>query len=205
MRAYVVVSLLTGARTEELRALTWEHVDLNGSPPTMALWRSVRSTGDTKTQRSRRTLELPKRCVEALQAHRRWQLDMRMVADSRWSDLDLVFASQFGTALDAANVRRAFRVVVAAAGLDAAAWTPRELRHSFVSLLSSAGVSIEDISHLVGHASTRVTELVYRKELRPVLTRGADAMDVLFSESGAEQLGKQLGKQNGRRAGSGGE
>ena len=31
MRAYVVVSLLTGARTEELRALTWTHVDLDGS------------------------------------------------------------------------------------------------------------------------------------------------------------------------------
>ena len=41
-------------------------------------------------------------------------------------------------------------------------------------------MAIEDISHLVGHASTRVTELVYRKELRPVLTRGAAAMDLLF-------------------------
>ena len=64
--------------------------------------------------------------------------------------------------------------------LDAQAWTPRELRHSFVSLLSSTGMSIEDISHLVGHASSRVTELVYRKELRPVLTRGASTMDALF-------------------------
>ena len=85
-----------------------------------------------------------------------------------------------GTALDAANVRRSFRRVAAAAGLDAQAWTPRELRHSFVSLLSSTGMSIEDISHLVGHASSRVTELMYRKELRPLLTRGASAMDALF-------------------------
>ena len=30
MHAYVVVSLLTGARTEELRALTWSHLDLEG-------------------------------------------------------------------------------------------------------------------------------------------------------------------------------
>jgi hypothetical protein len=28
-------------------------------------------------------------------------------------------------------------------------------------------MSIEDISHLVGHASSRVTELVYRKENEP--------------------------------------
>lgn len=33
LHAYIVVSLLTGARTEELRALTWSHVDLNASSP----------------------------------------------------------------------------------------------------------------------------------------------------------------------------
>jgi integrase len=31
MHAYIVVSLLTGARTEELRALTWSHTDLTAS------------------------------------------------------------------------------------------------------------------------------------------------------------------------------
>jgi hypothetical protein len=31
-----------------------------------------------------------------------------------------------------------------------------------------------------GHASTNVTEKAYRKELRPVLSRGATAMDALF-------------------------
>ena len=59
MRAYVIVSLLTGARTEELRALTWSHVDLDGDPPTVSLWRSVRAGGDTKTKKSRRTLSCP--------------------------------------------------------------------------------------------------------------------------------------------------
>ena len=93
---------------------------------------------------------------------------------------DLVFASRYGTELDAANIRRAFRTVAARAGLDEKSWTPRELRHSFVSLLSSSGMPIEDISHLVGHASTSVTEKVYRKELHPVLNRGAAAMDDLF-------------------------
>jgi Phage integrase family len=64
---------------------------------------------------------------------------------------------------------------------QAAEWTPRELRHSFVSLLSSAGIPIKDIAHLVGHANTRTTEKVYCKELRPVLRRGAKAMDDLFN------------------------
>jgi integrase len=32
MHAYIVVSLLTGARTEEMRALSWDRVDLDGAP-----------------------------------------------------------------------------------------------------------------------------------------------------------------------------
>ena len=59
-------------------------------------------------------------------------------------------------------------------------WTPRELRTSFVSLMSHRGVSIEEIAHLVGHASTRTTEVVYRRELRPVITTGAEIMDDVF-------------------------
>jgi site-specific recombinase XerD len=90
------------------------------------------------------------------------------------------FFSGLGSPLDAANVRRAFRRVAEVAGLDAEAWTPRELRHSLVALLSSTGLAIEDSSHLVGHANTRVTGSVYRKELQPGLTRGAGAMDALF-------------------------
>jgi integrase len=54
------------------------------------------------------------------------------------------------------------------------------MRHSFVSLLSDSGLGIEDISHLVGHKGTQVTELVYRHQLRPVIQTGATAMDGLF-------------------------
>ena len=56
-------------------------------------------------------------------------------------------------------------------------WMSRELRTSFVSLLSHRVVSIEEIPRLAGHASTRTTEIVYRRELRPVITTGAEIMD----------------------------
>jgi hypothetical protein len=46
--------------------------------------------------------------------------------------------------------------------------------------MSHRGVSIEEIARLVGHASTRTTEVVYRRELRPVITTGAEIMDELF-------------------------
>ncbi len=67
------------------------------------------------------------------------------------------------------------------AGLESAEWTPRELRHSFVSLLSDEGVPLEEISRLVGHSSTAVTETVYRHQIRPVMQEGAKAMDRIFA------------------------
>ena len=72
MHAYIALCLATGIRTEEARALRWEHIDFGdpvANPPvpaSVAVWRSVRSHGDTKTEKSRRTLALPEMAVTAL-------------------------------------------------------------------------------------------------------------------------------------------
>jgi integrase len=41
LHAYIVLCLLTGVRSEETRALTWDHVDLDAR--TISVWRSVRA------------------------------------------------------------------------------------------------------------------------------------------------------------------
>jgi hypothetical protein len=69
--------------------------------------------------------------------------------------------------------RREFRQITEAAGLGVG-WAPRDLRHTFVSLMSADGVPIEEIARLAGHNRTATTELVYRHELRPVITTGAE-------------------------------
>jgi hypothetical protein len=48
------------------------------------------------------------------------------------------------------------------------------------------GLDDEDIARLAGHSNTRTTEVVYRRELRPVLTTGAEAMDRLFGRGQPE-------------------
>ena len=140
---------------------------------------------NTKTKKSRRTLALPLRGANALRQYKEAQSEVCGQVGTKWQALGIVFSSQVGTALDAANVRRAFRRIIKAAGLNPAEWTPRELRHSFVSLLSEGGVSLEDIAELCGHAGTRVTEAVYRHQLRPVLLNGATAMDRIFDTQAA--------------------
>src|SRR6266700_2893298 len=108
MPAYITLSLLCGLRTEEARALRWAHVDLGADPqasppvpPHIAVWRSVRTHGDTKTEKSRRTLRLPDRAVAALREQLLLQADQRLLAGEQWQDRDLVFCTSVGTPLDA--------------------------------------------------------------------------------------------------------
>ncbi|WP_157253262.1 tyrosine-type recombinase/integrase [Nonomuraea typhae] len=198
LNAYVVLSLTTGVRTEEARALCWDHVVAwvpkikSWRPVTevgfkhkkfaIYVWRTVRQGGDTKTRKSRRTLELPKLAAKALKLHHTRQAAQKLKVGEAWQAHNLVFCTSVGSQLDAANVRRSFRRVTKAAGLGTG-WSPRELRHSFVSIMSDQGVPIETIADLVGHAGTSVTEAVYRHQLRPVITKGADAMNTIFGDS----------------------
>ena len=201
LHTYVVLSLLVGIRTEEARALRWDHVvtwvdDSAGWQPVTSaefdpswagegrfalyVWRSEREGGDTKTEKSRRTLSLPERCVKALGQQRDQQERDRLMAGELWQEHGLVFASRVGTPLSANNVIRAFRVITKKAGLGED-WVPREMRHTFVSVLSANGVPVESIALLAGHDRTATTELVYCHEIRPALIQGAEVMDKIFA------------------------
>ncbi|GAA1011351.1 site-specific integrase [Acrocarpospora pleiomorpha] len=198
LHAYVVLSVMTGVRTEEARALRWDHVvawveeaqvwrpvaeaGFDHKKFAIYVWRSVRVGGDTKTKKSRRTLEIPTLAADALRRHHTRQAKRRLKAGKVWQDHNMVFATRVGTPMDAANVRRSFQRITTNAGIGTG-WTPRELRHSFVSIMSDHGVSIETIADLVGHAGTRVTEAVYRLQLRPEITKGAETMNIIFSDN----------------------
>src|SRR5579863_5673232 len=103
--AHVALSLLVRVRTEEARALRWDHVDLEGDPdadppvpPHVDVWRSVRAHGDTKTKKSRRSLGMPTMAVEVLREHLERQAAARRRAGVLWEDNGLVFATALGTA-----------------------------------------------------------------------------------------------------------
>src|SRR5258707_2930712 len=88
-------------------------------------------------------------------------------------------SSRIGTPLSANNVIRAFRIIARKAGLGED-WVPREMRHTFVSVLSADGVPLERIALLAGHERTATTESVYRHQIRLALTQGAEVMDKIF-------------------------
>jgi len=69
---------------------------------------------------------------------------------------------------------------VASSAVTASHPAPSAIAPRWSGLMSHRGLSIEEIARLAGHASTRTTEIVYRRELRPGITTGAEIMDELF-------------------------
>ena len=62
-------------------------------------------------------------------------------------------------------------------------WTPREQRHTFVSVLSDSGVDIEQIADAVGHVNSTVTKNTYRHQIADKVTAAATVMDAVFGEA----------------------
>jgi integrase len=185
LEAAFIVALTSGLRPGELLGLQWQDVDLEQG--LLRVSRAVRRVGGavqlgpTKTGGSRRQLRLPAGGVEALRQHRARQIAQADVMGEQWQDLGLVFATSRGTLLDPANLRRALRTVTEQAGLGR--WHPHELRHSAASLLSAAGVPLEEVADVLGHTSTRVTSATYRHRTTPTVDAAARPMEVLFRDA----------------------
>jgi integrase len=121
LHAYVVLSVMTGVRTEEARALRWDHVvawvpearewhpvaeaGWRRKKYAVYVWRSVREDGDTKTEKSRRTLEIPGDVAKALKEHHARQAQQRLEVGQAWQGNDLVFCTSIGTTLSGTRPR----------------------------------------------------------------------------------------------------
>ncbi len=182
LEAAITVALTCGLRPGELLALRWRDVDLDKD--LLRVEQAVVRVGGrielgpTKTPASRRQLRLPRATVEVLRQHRARQDAQREVLGEHWQESGLVFTTGFGTLLDPANLRRSLRQVTERAGLGR--WHPHELRHSAASLLSAAGVPLEEVADVLGHMSTRVTSSTYRHLTRSTVDAAAAPMDRLF-------------------------
>jgi integrase len=195
LEALFVLSITLGLRPGELRKLSWDHVDLDSA--VIHVWRSASRTGDVKTPKSKRSLVLPKRAVTALQAHRKRQAAERLAAGAAWQDNNLVFCHEDGRMYTSDALNWRFSKMTRRAGIGH--WHAHEGRHTAVSIMSSNGVPLQEISDTVGHKSTHVTETVYRHVIVPAIRGGAAVMDAVFGD--AEDAGNGDG-QPGADAGT---
>ena len=183
LQALFVISITLGLRPGELRKLTWDHVDLNRG--VVRVWRSASKSGDTKTPASKRSLVLlPKRAVVALTAHQARQANERRAAGDAWRDNDLVFCHENGVPCTSDQLNWRFGKMTRRAGIGR--WHAHEGRHTAVSIMSSNGVPIQEISDTVGpqvhpRHRNRLPPLIV-----PEIREGATVTDGIFDDDGED-------------------
>ena len=95
--AVFLVALAIGLRLGEALGLRWEDVDL--AKGTLTVQRALQRVEaklvfvEPKSEKSRRTVPLPKVAVEVLKRHRTRQRKDRLKAGGNWQASDLVFTS----------------------------------------------------------------------------------------------------------------
>lgn len=188
-RAYLTVAVGCGLRPGELLGLMWDDLDLDAG--TISVRHALHNergldghtrlfVADLKTTSSRRVLRMPVATTAALKVHRAHQAAARLKAGTRWQDHGLVFGGPSGKPMWPEGVRAGFRRLCERAGLGSD-WHPHVQRHTFVSVLSDAGESIESIAAAAGHQSSGTTKRVYWHSINPEITAAAKAMDGVLS------------------------
>jgi len=182
LEALFVTAMMLGLRPGELTGLCWHDVDLEEGTLTVSgslkNERGQLRLGETKTKRARAT-KLPAPVLAALKAHSKRQKEERLKVGSAWRNRGLVFTTAVGTPIDPSNLRRATKALCEDAEVDPV--SPNELgRHTAASLLSDAGMSLEEIAELLGHRSTRMLEAHYRHPVRATFSGHVDHIEAIF-------------------------
>ncbi|WP_426124990.1 tyrosine-type recombinase/integrase [Pseudomonas sp. PSPC2-3] len=130
----VMLSINTGVRRGEAFNLTWADVDLKNKLITVE--------GDTSKSGQTRHIPLNR---EALETLTRWK--------EQGGGKGFVFPSQGGGRLD--NVKKSWSGLLTLAKVERFRW--HDLRHTFASKLVMAGVPLNTVRDLLGHADIKMT------------------------------------------------
>lgn len=191
---------LTGVRRGEALGLRWSDVDLARGRA------AIRQTilpighravvGEPKTARGRRSVALDGHTVEALRAHRRRQLEQRLLVGPDFHDNGLIFARPDGEPLNPEYVSRRFQRLVRASGLLPVRL--HDLRHTHATLALAAGVPTRVLSDRLGHSAMAVTTDIYQHAIPDLEADFAERIAALVvspgppvseaTESGAPQV-----------------
>ena len=157
--------------------------------PAIYIIKAARHSGMTKgedgsSSGSRRAIALPQSAVEALRRHRVAQTKDRLAAGSGWHDNGLVFTTLDGREVDQRYFRKSTGACSGRPVSRTRGRVPYEMRHSYASMGSYAGLSNDTMADLMGHRRTSTFEMVYKHDIRPVPQQhGATAIDALMAQA----------------------
>jgi len=176
-----------GLRIGEVIGLRWDEVLLEekqlwvvrteahiSKPLGDNTWTTERIEGPTKSNR-KRVLHLTSDQVDFLEKHKKAQARTKFRKGPSWNPQGYVFATENGTPYAANNVRSGLKRVLTKNGLR---WIRlHDLRHTAGFLAVEAGVGIEDVQDMLGHASIQITKDVYVGHVQAGSDRAVQALE----------------------------
>jgi integrase len=192
LEALWILLMTAAVREGEALGLTWSYIDFDGGESgTLIVIRELyRATkigftfDEPKSEKSRRTLPLPAITRDALKDHLHRQKVERLAMGSAWKELPgfegLVFTNLHGGPIDVSDLlKKDWPSLLAAAKIEGPCRI-HDLRGSCATLLLAAGVPIETISKVLGHADIGVTLRAYADVLPELLEKAARTANALF-------------------------
>ena len=154
----------SGIRRGEALGLRWSDVDLDEGIFTVnrSLVRTQRKglvLQPTKTDRSRRRIDIDSDTIAVLKAHHVRQMEHQLMLAGSYEDKSLVFPDPLGRPLNPMALTRAFQGLAAKEGLNLTSL--HSLRHFHASALFDQGESPLLVSRRLGHASIKTTVDIY--------------------------------------------
>lgn len=157
------------------RTIEWTRNPAGKGKP--AVWRFE----DVKKRKSRRTVMLPMTAVEAIRAHRKRQMEEQLKAGQSWQDHGLMFCNEVGLPIHRRRVDRAFKAMLAAAGVPKVRLY--DLRHTGATLALAGGVPTKVVSERLGHADEGFTLSTYAHVLPGQQAEAAERLEsILFGK-----------------------
>lgn len=179
--AIYVLAIRLGMRQSEILGLRWRDVTAATIEVRKTLtWLHGRATlDDPKTERSHRTISLPREAVRAIQTRLTAQGHDRTISKA-WAPLfdkgyDLVFTDRDGYAIERTQVTRAFQRHLVAAGLPKVAF--HSTRATAITRMHELGMTMREIADVVGHSKPSMTSDTYTYLGDAASIRAAELLD----------------------------
>jgi integrase len=151
------VELPRGMRVGELLGLRWQDVDFNRRELHIRKQAQRGKLVELKTASSQRILSLTPGEIQMLRTQHTYCMGLQLKAGKRWqAEWDLVFPTETGRPRRNANQHKAWKRLLARAGLPLSTKF-HDLRHTAATLALADGMPIFDVSRMLGHASLATT------------------------------------------------
>lgn len=190
LRYIILFALLTGCRQGEILALQKSDikddvVKINKSVRKVKLFDDEKTyehemkVTKPKTKSSNREVPLTAKLQTELKRLEKLVAEEKLKLGPEYTNNNLLFPSITGTHIDAKNLRRSWERALDNAGI------PRKkfhaLRHTYATRLFENGTSILTVSRLLGHSSTRTTE-IYTHVLEDIKAKEVECLDKILKE-----------------------